>query len=294
MTFRDQLMNLPTITVVVPTLNQSEFIGRCLDSVINQNYPRVECLVVDGGSRDKTKQILTEYGSNISWTSESDDGQAHAINKGISQTEGEIVCYLNSDDALPLGALHHIGLYFLENPRVDMVYGRAQIIDEDDSYRGDYPTADWDWRKFQAACIVCQPASFFRRSKWRQLGGFNENLHGAMDYEFWTRLYLEGAIIHYEPIMLGYTRYHPNTKTQRIRPRIYHEIIGMQIALIGQAHRQWWYEYMCCLKWEERSWKGRFVPKRLNRIRILAHVMEKVVGIREWNLLERGALFLLL
>jgi hypothetical protein len=96
-----------------------------------------------------------------------------------------------------------------------------------------------------------------------------------MDYEFWTRLYLAEAEIHYEPVMLGFTRYHPNTKTKKLRPLIYQEIINMQIELIGKADRQWWYEYLCCLKWEQQSWVGVFIPTRLVNIRRVATIMGK-------------------
>lgn len=235
---------------------------------------------MDGGSVDDTISTIVKFENQISWVSESDRGQAHAINKGFQQSKGDILCYLNSDDAIPPGTLQHVGRFFRGNVTADVLYGRAQIVDDEDEYQGDYPTRSWDWDAFRSACFICQPAAYFRRGCWSQIGGFDQGLHGALDYDFWMRLYLNGAKFHHEEIMLGFTRYHSETKTKRIRPLIYQEIIRTQIGLLGVADRQWWYEYLCCLKWEELSPWGVLVPENLDRIRLLARALEFFV--RQW------------
>ncbi len=262
--------SLPLISVVVPSLNQVQFLARCLDSILTQNYPAVECLVQDGGSTDGTLELLRSYSSQVYWWSAPDGGQAAAINMGLAKSQGSIFCYLNSDDALPPGALSHVGRFFKNYPEVDLVYGRAQVIDDQDRYLADYPTDHWDWEKFQAACIICQPAAFMRRRLLDKVGSFNEAMTCSIDYEYWMRAFLLGAQIQHEPVMLGFTRDHRKTKTRQFRSTIYREIIDMQLRFLGKAHRQWWYEFICCLKWEVHSRVQWIFPSRLEHIRLVA------------------------
>lgn len=187
---------LPTVSVVVPSLNQGHFIRETLDSILSQDYPGLEVIVVDGGSTDDTREVLAGYGDRLSWTSEKDTGQSNAINKGLARASGEIVCFLNSDDLFTPGSLHAVGTYFAKHPSVQWLTGACRIIDENgrpirafiDAYKA-------LWRRFAMSRwtllvlnYIPQPATFWRRSAMLDVGLIDESLHWAMDYDYWLRL----------------------------------------------------------------------------------------------------------
>ena len=124
--------NYPKISIVVPSYNQGRFIGKTLESVISQAYPNLELIVVDGGSKDSTVEVIEQYASHIKWwVSESDEGQGSAINKGMSHATGEVLAWLNSDDCLMPGALFRVADRFMKSPDIDVVYGHRVLIDDD-------------------------------------------------------------------------------------------------------------------------------------------------------------------
>src|SRR3954467_14302963 len=118
-------MDAPLVSIVTPSFNQGRFLGRTIDSVLGQDYPHVEYLVVDGGSTDETLAILRSYGDRVRWLSEADAGQTAAINKGFQRTSGKIVGYLNSDDVLLPEAVATVVEYLRNHPECDLVYGDA-------------------------------------------------------------------------------------------------------------------------------------------------------------------------
>ena len=129
---RDEWDQFPSVTIVTPSYNQAAFLDRTIESVISQAYPHLEYAVVDGGSTDGSKEVLEKYRSGLAYAvSEADEGQAHAIVKGFSNTHGEIMAYLNSDDCLMPGALRYVGRYFRQHPEVDVIYGHRVIINQD-------------------------------------------------------------------------------------------------------------------------------------------------------------------
>ena len=186
----------PPISVVVPSLNQGHFIAETIDSILSQDVPGIEILVVDGGSTDGTLDVLRGYGNRIAWTSEPDRGQSDAINKGLRRARGEIVCYLNSDDLLEPGALALVMHHFEAHPDAAWLFGRCRIIDASGlpirSFVERYKRA---WAKYVrtrtallALNYVPQPATFWRASAMATVGLIDESLHYSMDYDFWLRL----------------------------------------------------------------------------------------------------------
>jgi glycosyltransferase involved in cell wall biosynthesis len=186
---------LPKISIITPTLNQGQFIERTIESVLNQDYPNLEYIVVDGGSRDGTIDILKKYEKWLVWISEKDQGQADAINKGIRMSTGDIMAYLNSDDVYENGALKRVGEYCAAHPSAMWMTGKCRIIDEQDrETRGmitRYKNLLLKHFSYQVLLVtnpVSQPATFWRREIVNEMGLFDINEHLVMDYEYWLRI----------------------------------------------------------------------------------------------------------
>lgn len=218
---------LPLVSIVTPSFNQGEFIKRTIDSVLNQSYPRLEYIVVDGGSTDGTVEILKSYGNRLQWISEPDRGQSHAINKGFARSHGEIHAYLNSDDVLSPDAVEKVVAFLQQNPHSDLVYGRANYVDEQDQVIGMYNTDDYSFERLMQDCCICQPAAFWRARAADKVGPFNEDLVYAMDYEYWLRVAHDGGQIEHIHDVLASSRVYPETKTLSARREIFREIFAI-------------------------------------------------------------------
>jgi len=186
----------PTVSIVMPCLNQARFLPRALHSILSQERGfRLECIVVDGGSTDGTLEILESHGDAVSWVSGPDGGQSNALNKGFAIAGGGILGWLNSDDLLAPGALRHAVDVFSSEPDVQWLYGRVVIVDEHDRVIRREVTAykNLRMRRFSRRRLltenwISQMGVFWRRSAHQQVGSFREDLHLTMDYDFWLRL----------------------------------------------------------------------------------------------------------
>lgn len=185
----------PRISIITPSFNQGEFIERTIDSVLGQEYPDLEYIVVDGGSTDGTVDVLKKYGGKLRWVSEKDSGQSDAINKGISMSTGEIVAYLNSDDVYEKGALAKVAEYFSSHPETMWVTGKCRIIDINGKEKRTSITgyknfflARYSYNILLITNFISQPATFLRRRLFDEFGLFDVNQHRVMDYDFWLRV----------------------------------------------------------------------------------------------------------
>lgn len=212
-------MKYPKISIVTPSLNQGKFIEETILSVLSQDYPCLEYLVMDGGSSDNTLKVLEKYSDNIKWVSEADKGQTDAINKGLRLTDGSIVGYLNADDLLSPGSLWRVAEAFTRHPGVMWVTGRCRIIDGKNNeirkpitgYKnfllklGGFPL-------LVMTNYISQPSTFWRRDALEEVGFLDESLHFVMDYDYWLRLYSR-----YPPMFirdyLASFKIHPMSKT---------------------------------------------------------------------------------
>jgi glycosyltransferase involved in cell wall biosynthesis len=179
--------NPPRFAIVRPSLNQSDFIGATIDSVLQQDYPNLAYLVQDGGSREETIDILKSYGDRLQWRSETDSGQANAINRGFKQVQGDIMAYLNSDDVLLPGTLAYVARFFSENPDVDVVYGHRVYIDSDGFEVGRCVLPHHDSEVLKWADYIPQETSFWRRRVWEAVGPIDESFNFALDWDFLLR-----------------------------------------------------------------------------------------------------------
>ena len=234
---------LPLVSIVTPSYNQCQFIEQTINSVLSQNYPNIEYIVIDGGSTDKTVEILRSYGNRIQWVSEPDQGQTHAINKGMARVSGKIRAYLNSDDVLLPNAVEQIVTYFQQNPDCDMVYGTADYIDKEDRVIGSYNTADFSFDRLLQDCMVCQPAAFWRQRIVEKIGPFDEKLNYAMDYDYWLRIAKSGGNICFMPQKLACSRLYNETKTLSARSKIYKEIFKICRKHAGYTHQNYYIGY---------------------------------------------------
>ena len=189
------MKTLPKLSIITPSLNQVAFIERTIRSVLDQGYPDLEYLVIDGGSTDGTIDILKHYEHRLKWISEKDEGQADAINKGILRATGDIIAYLNSDDVFEEGALRRVGEYFTAHPEAMWLTGKCRIIDEHDrEIRGmitaykNFLLRHYSYEMLLVTNPISQPATFWKRGLVREFGLFDKNEHLVMDYEYWLRI----------------------------------------------------------------------------------------------------------
>jgi len=181
------------ITIVIPSYNQGDYIGRTIDSILDQGYPDLELLVMDGGSDDESIRILKSYGDRITWQSAPDRGQTQAVNKGWKIATGQILGWVNSDDLLLPGALDTVAGYFDTHPETNWLYGNCRYIDAAGQTLGDYPVKPYDYELLvkDLQNYIPQPAVFIRRSVFEVIGLLNEDLHYVMDLDYWLRIGLK-------------------------------------------------------------------------------------------------------
>lgn len=211
----------PRISIITPSFNQAQYIEQTIESVLSQNYPNLEYMIVDGGSTDGAVDIIRRYEKHLAyWVSEKDRGQSHAINKGLERVTGEIIAYLNSDDFYLPGTLAAVADYFSRHNDVDLIHGRCRTVDVNGNKIGersgsitrydeilDLWDVWWNFRNF------VQPEVFWTRRITRKIGPINESLHWVMDYEYWLRILREGSRVGSIDAELASFRLQPNQKS---------------------------------------------------------------------------------
>jgi glycosyltransferase involved in cell wall biosynthesis len=204
--------DLPLVSIVTPSLNQGRFIEETIRSVLDQDYPRIEHIVVDGGSTDETLDVLRRY-PRVAWRSEPDDGQADAVNKGFRMAEGKIFGWLNADDLYLPGAIR-TGVDALRRTGSGLVHGAWCQIDEDGvSIRERIEPVQFDLdAQLNERNAVCQPGALFTREAFEAVGGLDPSYRYAMDYELWLKLGSRFPVTHVDAV-LGAYRLHPTSKT---------------------------------------------------------------------------------
>lgn len=183
------MIALPSISVVTPSFNQGRFLSETMKSIHGQRYPDLEHIVIDGGSTDESVAVIKKYAGQVTyWVSEPDNGQTDALIKGFARSQGDIQCWLNSDDLFEPGALAEVGTYFARNPEVDFVYGNSIWIDEQGLFikpKREHGFSRFIWMYDHN--FIPQPSAFWRRRLYEEVGGLDPRFDLAMDADLWIR-----------------------------------------------------------------------------------------------------------
>lgn len=222
----------PLVSILTPSFEQGRFLRACLDSVARQRYPRIEHVVVDGGSTDESLEILTAAGETVRWTSGPDRGQADAVNKAFQASNGEIVGWVNSDDGLfAPDTVERVVAVFAERPDAGVVYGDAALVDESGLIVRHHRSR-WPSGSLPLVSPIVQPAAFFRRAVI-ELGEplLRIELHRFLDYELWLRLRDRGVNFVHLPEVVAVDRDHPQRKV-----RTTDEVFGREMAQLVERY----------------------------------------------------------
>ncbi len=226
----------PLVSIITPSFNQAAYLSATLNSVLTQDYQHLELIVMDGGSTDGSVEILkAQTDPRLSWTSERDRGQSHAINKGLSQARGEYLTYLNSDDLLAPHTVAFIVDYFETHPEADLLFGDCVYIGE----HGEIIRVVLG-RTFSLSAVLTgrtgllQPGAFWRRRVTERIGNFDEHLHYTMDVDYWLRASLAGFNIVYASGVRGSFRLHDQSKTVSQSPAFWRDWRAMLHSLYAR------------------------------------------------------------
>lgn len=207
---------LPLVSIITPSFNQATYLEATIKSVLEQRYPHIEYIIMDGGSTDGSVDVIKKYEGRIAaWVSEQDKGQTDAINKGFNRAKGDILAWINSDDtyANPNAVADAVN-FLVAHPEVAMVYADCNFIDEQGKIIGKFASRQTDYAKLRTGYVhIPQQTMFFRAKYWKELGPLDPSFYFAMDYDLWVRI-AKHAPLHYLP---GKTwanfRIHTSSKT---------------------------------------------------------------------------------
>jgi glycosyltransferase involved in cell wall biosynthesis len=234
----------PLVTIVTACLNAERFLDQTIGSVLAQDYPHIEYIVMDGGSTDGTLAILKKYERSVRSESAPDRGTADAVNRGFALGQGEILGFLNSDDLYHPGAVSAAIRFLQQNPTHAGVYGDAWWIDENGGRIAPYPVREFDRALLERECIICQPASFFRRQPFENAGGLDPEFHLVFDYEFWLRLTRTYSLRRIEATLAS-SRMHRANKTLSQRDGVFRETSKILQRHCGYVPFHWIYGHLC-------------------------------------------------
>lgn len=200
------------VSIITPSFNQGEFIEDTIKSVLAQDYPNIEYIVLDGGSTDNTLDVLKKYDDKIQWKSGKDKGQCFAIEKGFNWADGKIIIWLNSDDTLTVDAVSTAVGEFETDPDLAFVYGKSKYINAEGEVIGDYPTEPFDIERLSKVNFISQPSVFVNKSSYEAVGGVDTVLNYCFDYDLWIRLARKFPVKHIDKVLSNY-RLHDDSKT---------------------------------------------------------------------------------
>jgi len=220
----------------------ARFLPETIESILSQDYPNIQYIVMDGGSKDGTVEILESYGSRLEWASERDGGQSDAVNKGFQRARGQIFTFLNADDIYYPGAVRAAVEAFARQPEAGVVYGNGWYTNEDGSRLRRYPVQPFDYDLLGHLCFVCQPASFLRTDVWAAVGGLDASRHLTLDYDLWLRIAERFPMVYIDRDLATSRMYADNKSLGRRREQ-FREIVQITSKHRGYVPLNWLYGY---------------------------------------------------
>lgn len=263
-------MNTPKISIITPSFNQVDFLERTLLSVLDQDYPNIEYIVIDGGSTDGSVDLIKKYEHRLAyWVSEKDRGQAHAINKGLERATGDWVAWQNSDDTYYPGVFSQLASVAKSHSAVQLIIGNMNLIDRDDVLLRDLKYVRPTYKSLLSeGMVLTNQASFWRRSLHQEIGLLSEALDCSFDYEWFLRLLAHTGLSHHVNAPWGALRLHEHTKTsnrQDVFDQEYRQILsGREPSTLDKRYHQ--FRRMCLMLAKgELRYVLRGLASRMNR-----------------------------
>ena len=252
----------PRISIVTPSYNQAPFLEEAILSVLGQEYPNLEYMIVDGGSTDGSVEIIHRYERHLAWwTSDADEGQSHAIEKGFARATGSLLNWINSDDLLFPGALERIACAWRQRPDGDLFVGSNASCDAEGRIRRvSVPPVRPAMCHRSGVIPIGQQSVFFTRDIYQRIGGIRRDLHLTMDRDLYHRMLIAGG----KPVttagLVGAWRHHSGTKTARRTNQGSQESVQFmadhRISLRRRSLAKWWMRLVrCCDGSYWRSWR---------------------------------------
>jgi len=268
----DAMTGNPLVTIVTPTLNAGRYLTQTIESVLSQDYPRIEYIAVDGGSTDETNQILARYEARVRVFREKDAGAAEAINRGFRHGSGEVCAWLGADDTLLPGSVSAAVRELQGSRSPGVVYGQANWTGSNNNVLDRYPTSAAAVQELGRECLICQPAAFVRRSALEEVGYLDERLKSAFDYDLWIRLSRKVEFVYVDRYLATSRMHRANISLARRRTAL-REAITVQLCHFGYTPFQPVYSY-CAYRVDKRD--QFFEPLRVS---IRAYCMALPCGI---------------
>jgi glycosyltransferase involved in cell wall biosynthesis len=277
-------MTLPSISIVTPSLNQSSFLGEALESVRSQSYPACEHLVLDGGSGDKTVDLLQSFAARspaLWWRSSADGGQSAALNEGFAKASGDIIGWLNADDRYRDGCFEVVAMAFAQHPEIDVLYGDYTFIDPVGNHIGLRREIEFSSfiLRYHKVLYIPTAAAFFRRRLFEEGYFLSNSLHYAMDLEFFLRLDAAGYRFFHLAHILADFRIHPAAKSTQFvdRQRAEHRQVVLLSTPLSRRFRSMRARNVAAialqipaamLRYSEKLLRGLYLPSRVQRSRL--------------------------
>ena len=251
----------PRISIITPSYNQGEYIEKTIKSILSQEYPNLEYIIIDGGSTDNTIEIIKKYENDITyWVSEPDKGQTDALKKGFSMATGDFFLWVNSDDYLLPDAINKFVDAHIKNPSADLIVGLGRRSDPNGNiFKSDVPigeiTLDFLFNWMEGPWF-CQPSSMFSRKVWEDCGPFNEKFRIAFDLDFWIKAKKQGFQFSVINDYLSVEIFHDGQHTARFRRLTHVEIVLVIINHGGEDRVRGYLDEMARkLTWYETNYK---------------------------------------
>ena len=265
--------DLPRISIVTPSFNQGLSLERTIRSVLDQNYPNLEFIVVDGGSTDGSVEIIKRFESQLAyWVSEPDTGQANAINKGLARATGTILAWLNSDDCHLPGALEIVAEAAVAHPEAEVFVGGGDTVDLAGNIlyhkAPSSPITRESLHRWMDGGDFMQPSCVFREKAWRRVGSLDETIHIALDLDLWLRMEKAGSTFLTIDRLLSRSLSHPEAKTT-----MYRNLMRVDAAIVLMRHGG---ERAARMHLEQMAMRLAWAEPNLEKI--LEHPIVRILG----------------